>query len=99
MTHVVIKTHEAEEDLLDIGEFIAIQSNSLEIGEQFIDRINKAIELLATQPHMGAARDDLETGLRFHPFENYLIFYRPTDSGIEVARVLHSKRNVESIFH
>ena len=31
-------------------------------------------------------------------FPNHLIFYRPTESGIEVIRVLHAKRDIESLF-
>jgi toxin ParE1/3/4 len=30
-------------------------------------------------------------------FRNYLIFYRPTDGGIEVIRVLHAARDISSI--
>jgi toxin ParE1/3/4 len=30
-------------------------------------------------------------------FENYLVFYRSTDVGIEVLRVLHGARDVDAI--
>ena len=31
-------------------------------------------------------------------FPNHLIFYRPIGRGIEVLRVLHAKRDIESLF-
>jgi toxin ParE1/3/4 len=31
-------------------------------------------------------------------FENHLIFFRPIDGGIEVIRVLHAARDIESVF-
>ena len=31
-------------------------------------------------------------------FPNHLIFYRPIESGVEVIRVLHASRDIESLF-
>jgi len=53
---------------------------------------------------MGASRtynDPALVGVRMWPvagFPNHLIFYRPFGSGIEVIRVLHAKRGIESLF-
>ncbi|WP_375513189.1 type II toxin-antitoxin system RelE/ParE family toxin [uncultured Nostoc sp.] len=30
--------------------------------------------------------------------KNYLIFYRPIDEGIEIARILHGSQDIETIF-
>ena len=95
----VEKNDRAEEDLLAIHNYLAQQSQDRDVANRFLWRLDHCLELLATQPRMGRQRDELRSGLRYHPFENYLIFYRPTDKGIEVVRVLHSKRNVEEIFH
>ena len=35
---------------------------------------------------------------RVSGFENYLIFYRPIEDGIEVLRVLHGARDIEGLF-
>ena len=32
-------------------------------------------------------------------FEDYLIFYRPIDDGVEIFRVLPGKRDIEAIFN
>ena len=31
-------------------------------------------------------------------FENYVIFYRPIEHGIEIVRVLHAARDIAAIF-
>ena len=54
-------------------------------------------------PGMGTSYDPGHpalAGLRFLPvsrFKKYLIFYRPIPGGIEVVRVLHGARDIESI--
>jgi plasmid stabilization system protein ParE len=35
---------------------------------------------------------------RISGFPNHLIFYRPHQDRIEVVRVLHTKRDIESLF-
>jgi toxin ParE1/3/4 len=54
-------------------------------------------------PLIGVARDFSDSelaGMRMwlvEGFENYLIFYRTTVAGIEVIRILHARRDIESI--
>ena len=54
-------------------------------------------------PAMGVARDYQNPALvdvrmwRITGFENYLIFYRPVGSGIEIVRVLHAKRDIDAL--
>ena len=31
-------------------------------------------------------------------FDNYLIFYRPTERGVEIIRVIHGSRDIEDLF-
>ena len=59
---------------------------------------------LAATPELGAARTyngpafvDVRMW-RVAGFPNHLIFYRPIERGIEVIRVLHAKRDIESLF-
>jgi len=35
---------------------------------------------------------------RSETFNNYLIFYRAAENGIEIIRVLHAKRDIDSMF-
>jgi toxin ParE1/3/4 len=47
---------------------------------------------------MGLNRDDLEPGLQSFPLEDYLIFYRPIEKGIEIVRVVSGYRDLEALF-
>jgi toxin ParE1/3/4 len=56
------------------------------------------LQLLASQPMMGRAREELASGLRSRPFGRYVIFYVALPDGIDVGRVLHSARDIDAIF-
>ncbi len=47
---------------------------------------------------MGQSCDDFERSLRSFPVENYWIFYRPIDGGVEIVRVVSGYRDLEVIF-
>lgn len=95
------KTPAARTDLVDAYVFIARDNPSA--GERFLDAAEQAFDLLAGMPRMGQAwvtSNQRLAGIRFWPiagFEKHLVFYRPTDDGIEVIRVLHSARDIRSI--
>ena len=50
------------------------------------------------QVELGRARPELTAELRSSRQANYIILYRPTDFGVEIARVLHGSRDIESLF-
>jgi len=89
-------SEQADQDLLEIAYYIA--QNSIDAADRFIDRIHSRLELLAESPLMGRQRDDLAPSLRSFTVGKYVIFYRPTQDGIEVIRVLHGARDIDSIF-
>jgi toxin ParE1/3/4 len=47
---------------------------------------------------MGRRRDELLPSLRSFPVEDYLIFYRPIEEGIEILRVVSGYRDLEALF-
>ncbi len=64
-----------------------------------MDHIDEQFRVLATQPSMGRARDELAPDVRSFPFGRYVIFYMPLDDGIDVVRVLHGARDVDAVFN
>ncbi len=100
----VEKRPQATRDLLDIALYLAGESASEELAFRFLDAAEASFEQLAAMPEMGATREYNEETLhglrmwRLSGFPNHLIFYRPLESGIEVVRVLHAKRDIESLF-
>jgi toxin ParE1/3/4 len=82
-------------DLQQIWNDIA--HDSVEHADRFIDRIQEKCEMLDRQPSIGESRSDLERSVREVPIGNYVIFYRPSQSGVEVVRVLHAARNIRNL--
>ena len=84
-------------DLAEIWAYIALDSP--DNADHFVDRIFRICqEGLASNPHLGRAREELSPGLRSLFFESYVIFYHPIPNGVAVVRVLHGMRDIESNF-
>ena len=86
----------AAADILDIWDHIA--EDSIEQADRWVDKLDEKFKLIATQPLMGRARDELAADLRSFPFGRYVIFYQPIEHGIDVVRVLHSARDIDAVF-
>jgi toxin ParE1/3/4 len=92
----VIRRPQAAEDVAEIWDYIA--DDSLSAADRWIDRLDEQFQVLATQPLMGRAQDELIAGIRSFPFGRYVIFYSPLRDGIDVVRVLHSARDIDAAF-
>ena len=92
----VLRRPQADADLLEIALYIA--QDEVEASDRFIDAVHEKLDLLATIPEAGRARDELAPGLRSFPAGNYIIFYQPVEGGIDVVRVLHAARDIPSLF-
>jgi toxin ParE1/3/4 len=91
----------AQRDLDECAEYI--RRNNPRSALRFLRAARTTMERLLTQPEMGSHYESDEPELadvRFVPisrFRNYLVFYRPTSTSIEVLRVLHGARDTESL--
>lgn len=83
-------------DLFDIWEYIA--TDSFKQADKMADEFDRVFSLMAENPEMGRARDELEEGLRSFPVGQYVIFYESVPEGIEVLRVLHGARDIPDQF-
>lgn len=83
-------------DLDEIWDYISF--HNVDAARQLIRNISSKFDILSQSPLIGTARDDLITGLRLFPYNNYNIFYFPTDRGVEIYRVLHGSRDTIQIF-
>ena len=92
----IVKRPRALSDLLEIWEYIAEDSEPR--ADAFIDTINAKIQALAAGPGMGRERGELGDGIRSFPVGRYVIFFRSFQNGIEIVRVLHGARDLDSLF-
>ena len=93
MSHI-FKRPRAKTDLAEIWDYIAEDSESR--ADAFIEAIGQKIQTLADNPSIGRARDILGEGIRSFPVGRYVIFYLPLQDGIDVVRVLHSARDLDT---
>jgi toxin ParE1/3/4 len=93
MTSRVIRSDRAEVDLVSLLVERAVRS-SLRSAERLAAAIQNKCDHYARLPLTGIPRQDLSPGLRCFPVLPFLVFYRPIRDGIEVARILHGRRNI-----
>ena len=65
---------------------------------RLIKEITQRFSLLRDNPLMGRQQDYLLISLRSFTVRGYMIFYQPFENGIYILRILHSSRDVETIF-
>jgi toxin ParE1/3/4 len=102
MTNHVSRKPEVRRDLVELAEYIS--HDNLDAALRLLDAAERTFRFLAANReagqlcHFSASESD---GVRVWPiegFRNYLVFYRPTDEGVEIWRVLHGARDIESLF-
>lgn len=86
----------AEEDLHKVWEYVA--QNNPEAAGKLIKEITRNFAVLRDFPQMGREQTRLLIGLRSFVVREYVIFYQPFESGIEVLRVMHGSRDIEKVF-
>jgi toxin ParE1/3/4 len=98
VSHTVVFTPEAKDDLLDLYDYIADRS-SAKRALGYIARIEKSCMSLQTLPERGTLRKDLRPGLRVMGFEHrVLIAFRVNSDSVAILRILYGGRSVELVF-
>jgi len=83
----------AEFDLLNVVDFIA-QKNP-RAAEDWLSVVRERCQLLADHPLTGESRPFFAVpGCRSVSVGVYVIFFRPTENGVEIARVVHGSRDL-----
>lgn len=92
----------AIQDLDDLAKFI--QRESPQAAIRFLSAAEATFQCLAAMPELGQRQSFGKKELadvrvwQVREFENYLIFYKPSERGIDVLRVLHASRDAPSVF-
>ncbi len=90
----ILKRPRAKSDLVEIWDYIA--ENSEARADAFIQTIGQKLQILAERPNIGRPRDELVDALRSFPVGRYVIYYMPIEDGIDVVRVLHGARDIDT---
>ena len=91
-----ILTPRARQDLNDIWDYIA--NDNIEAADRVLDALDNAMLKLAKNPGIGHRRDELtDQRHRFLLVYSYLIVYRHETKPLQIVRILHAARDVQSI--
>ena len=95
MSTVVVRPR-ASADLAEIWAYIA--EDNPDQADAFVDLLDSKFQTLSRRPSVGRHRPELISDTRSFAVGRYFVFYLPIPRGIEVVRVLHGSRDIESIF-
>lgn len=87
---------EAIRDLDEIADYFV--TRNIDAGERLLDEFTKKCRYLTQFPLMGRSYSQLRTYLRGIPMQNYIIFYRIANNGIEILRVIRGDRDLDAFF-
>ena len=88
----------AEEDFTEIVKFIVDDNPTA--AEAIANKIEKNLELLSDNPHLGRIpryKEIRNLGYRYIIVQNYIIFYTIEDRTVLIHRILHGARNYKSL--
>jgi toxin ParE1/3/4 len=88
---------EAREDLDGIWLYIA--HDNPDAADKYVRAIISRFPTLASMPLMGRERPELSSHLRSFAVGRHVIFYRPFENGVEIARVLDGARDLPPLFY
>jgi len=83
-------------DLAAIWAYIA--EDSPDRADAFVDLVDSKFQALSRRPGLGRRRTELNPDIRSLAVGRYVVFCLPISRGIEVVRVLHGSRDIESVF-
>jgi toxin ParE1/3/4 len=97
----VTKRPQVIRDLIDLATYIA--EDSLDASDRFLAAAESTFQQLGKMPGMGKICQFYNPRLAdvrqqaIKGFKKYLVFYRVTDTGVEILRVIHGARDIEAI--
>ena len=80
----------AEADLLGIGAH-TLRTWGEDQAIRYLDDLEACCQMLADNPMLGRACDDVRPGLRRMERGRHVVFYREDTGGILVSRILHQR--------
>jgi toxin ParE1/3/4 len=90
---------EAQRDVIGIRSYVAERSG-FNPARSLIQDFTRAFRFVARNPGSGHVRTDLtHLSVKFWPVHSYVIIYDPSSRPVEILRVLHGMRDLESILN
>ena len=94
----------ADRDLAEIINYISVDLAAPQAATGLLEKIKQAVESLVKFPFAHAIYQPISNNARKMPFEfrslivsSYLIFYYITENIVTIARVIYSRRDMQSV--
>ncbi len=87
----------AIQDIIGIEDYTARTWGDKQ-ADEYLDQLEQRFYWLAEHAGVGKPGDEIAQGLSSFPQGHHIIFYRISDSMLEVARVLHQTMDIEHQF-
>jgi len=78
----------AQADLEEIWDY-TVDRWGIDQAETYTRQLSKHVQAVADNPALGHECKEVRAGYRQYPSGFHVLFYRLTDGGIEVVRILH----------
>ena len=85
-------TVRAEQDLSEIYTY-SFDEFGEDKADAYLLGLDEKFHLLASNPELGRHIDHVRAGYLRFEFVSHSVFYRTTDDGIQIVRVLHQRMN------
>jgi plasmid stabilization system protein ParE len=97
MSRRFILSSPASHDLDEILSYV-LENSSEQRAEHVAERLYEAFQKLADNPGLGHRREDLTmSSVLFFSVWSWLVVYKPDKKPLEVARVVHAARDIETL--
>ena len=90
-------SEKAVSDLDGIYEY-TILNFGLEQAQVYLLGLHERFQILGDTPSIGRSAAQLAPELRRHEYKSHIIFYIPKETGVLIARVLHTRMDAERQF-
>jgi len=98
MTELQVKLSDlAIQDLAEIEDYTARTWGDGQ-ADEYLDQLEQRFYWLAKHVEAGKSRDEIAQDLASFPQGRHVIFYRASNSLLEIARVLHQSMDIEHQF-
>ena len=87
----------AARDLNEIADYTLAQWGARQL-EDYMKQIDKRFRVLAANPLLGRARDELGAGVRSFPHARHVIFYVEESGEIHIIGVVHAAMDLDAYF-
>jgi len=78
----------AQRDLDEIWAY-TLRNWGIDQAELYVRQIARHIETVSERPSTGRACPEVRAGYYKYPSGSHLLFYRMTDGGMDIVRILH----------